>query len=113
MTVPDPMLPLLDGPTVRAQLADVAERAVKTFAQALLAYFAVGSLDAFHTDWGNALSLACGAAILSVLSSLASLPVGVPGSASATSAVALAVDAAPLVPAPAADTSPSMGPDLP
>jgi hypothetical protein len=82
---------MITAAAVRGQLADIAERAAKTAAQVLLAYFAVGQLDAFHADWGKALSLAAGAAILSVLSSLASLPMGQPGTASATSSVVPAV----------------------
>lgn len=85
-------MPMLTAAAVRGQLLDIGERALKTFCQALLAYFAVGQMDAFHADWGNALSLAAGAAILSVLSSLASLPGGQPGTASLTSAVFPAAD---------------------
>lgn len=71
---------------------DLAERAVKTFAQALIAFFAVGDgLDAFHADWGNALGLAAGAAFLSVLMSLLSLNLGRHGTASATNAVVPAI----------------------
>lgn len=67
---------------------DSVERAVKTFAQSLIAFFAVGDgFDAFHADWGNALSLAAGATLLSVLMSLASLKLGNRGTASATDAV--------------------------
>ena len=74
-------------PTVKGVLADIGERAVKTFAQTLIAYFGAGSLDLLHTDWKTALSLAGGAGVLSVLSSLVSLPIGQGGTASLTSAV--------------------------
>ena len=49
----------------------VAERAVMTFAQALVAVWGVGNLDLLHADWANALSVAGGAALLSVLKTLA------------------------------------------
>lgn len=69
-------------------LLDMLERAVKTAAQSLIAFFAVGDgFDAFHADWGNALSLAAGATILSVLMSFASLRLGHRGTASLTDAV--------------------------
>jgi hypothetical protein len=52
-----------------------AERAVKTFAQALLALLTASSapLDLLHTNWVGCLSVAAGAAVLSVLTSLTSL----------------------------------------
>lgn len=57
------------------------ERAVKTFAQALAGFAAVAvTLDA--VDWVAALSGAGLAALLSVLTSLGSLPVGPTGSPS-------------------------------
>ena len=49
----------------------VAERAVMTFAQALVAVWGVGNLDLLNADWANALSVAGGAALLSVLKTLA------------------------------------------
>lgn len=49
----------------------VAERAVMTFAQALVSVWGVGHLDLLHADWANALSVAGGAALLSVLKTLA------------------------------------------
>jgi hypothetical protein len=61
---------------------DAAERAVKTFAQAVLATFGAGALDVLHADWGNALALGGGAAALSVLTSLVSSQVHDPESAS-------------------------------
>jgi hypothetical protein len=52
-----------------------AERAAKTFAQALLATLtlASGPVDVLHTDWLGVLSVALGATLLSVLTSLTSL----------------------------------------
>lgn len=69
-------------------LKDLAERAAKSFSYALIACFAVGDgFDAFHADWGNALSLGLGSAVLSVLGSIASYKVGRSGTASLTDAV--------------------------
>lgn len=79
-------------PSYAGQFAkDLLERAVKTFAQALIAFWgADGVLDVVSADWGEALSVAAGAALLSVLTSLASLKLGHSGTASATDAVKLA-----------------------
>ncbi len=64
-------------------LKDLAERAVKTFCQSALATIGLGSVDVLHTNWFGVLSVGLGAAIISVLTSIASLPVGTPGTASA------------------------------
>lgn len=56
-------------------LIGVGERAVKTFAQALLASFAVGA-TVLTVHWPAALAVAGTATLLSVLTSLASLPIG-------------------------------------
>lgn len=66
---------------------DAAERAVKTAAQALLSLWLVGDVlfNIFTVDWGSALGVAAGAAVLSLLSSIVSAPVGQPGSASVLS----------------------------
>jgi hypothetical protein len=66
---------------------DAAERSVKSFAQGVLATFGAGALDVLHADWGNALSLGLGAAVLSVLTSVGSFNVGRSGTASLTAAV--------------------------
>jgi hypothetical protein len=66
---------------------DAAERAVKTFAQTLLAYFGAGVFDVLHANWGNGMSVAVGATVLSVLSSLVSVNLGHSGTASLTEAV--------------------------
>lgn len=72
----------------RTFLADAGERAAKSFCYAVIACFGVGDgFDAFHADWGNALSLGVGATVLSVLGSVASYKVGNTGTASLTSAV--------------------------
>lgn len=69
---------------------DAAERAIKTFAQTMLAYFGADAFDVLQANWGNALSVALGAVVLSVLTSLLSLKLGNSGTASATDAVVLA-----------------------
>ena len=63
-------------------LRDATERAVKTAAQTLLAYFGAGAFDVLAADWVGGLSLAAGGAVLSVLTSLVSLPVAGNGTAS-------------------------------
>jgi hypothetical protein len=68
-------------------LLDLTERAIKTFAQAVLATFGAGALNVLHADWGNALALGAGASVLSVLTSLVSIKLGGNGTASATDAV--------------------------
>lgn len=58
-------------------LREIGERAAKTFAQALLAAFGVGATtDIVSMPWLSALSIAGGAAVLSVISSVASAPWG-------------------------------------
>jgi hypothetical protein len=56
-----------------------AERAVKSFAQSLLAILSAGSLRLLDVDWVTCLSTAGMATVLSVLSSIASSRVGTPG----------------------------------
>jgi ABC-type uncharacterized transport system permease subunit len=59
------------------------ERAVKTFVQALLAVLTIGpAFNILHANWSEALGVSLGATVLSILTSLASAPVGAPGSAS-------------------------------
>ena len=78
-----------------------AERAVKTFAQALVALLIADGTDLLGTAWADRLSVAGMAAVLSVLSSIASAPFGQTGpSASNEAIVPPAVDPA----APAPDT---------
>ncbi len=52
------------------------ERAVKSFAQALVALLGAGGMDLFHAPWYAMLSTATMAAVLSVLTSVASARVG-------------------------------------
>lgn len=56
-------------------------RAVKTFAQALITALTLASpaVDVLAVNWAGALSLALGSALLSVLTTLASLDPPAPG----------------------------------
>ncbi|MFF2522420.1 holin [Streptomyces liangshanensis] len=47
------------------------ERAVRTGAQALIATLGLDTLGVIHADWGDGLSLAGGAALLAVLTGIA------------------------------------------
>lgn len=71
---------------------DAGERAVATFVQTLAAVIGVEAVDLASVNWGVALATSATATLLSVLKSVSVRGVGVPGTASATSAV---------VPAPA------------
>jgi hypothetical protein len=73
---------------VKTWLIDACERAVRTFAGALLAYFGAGTFSLLHANWAGALDVAGGAALASLLMSAVALyPVGAPGTASFTKAV--------------------------
>jgi Putative lactococcus lactis phage r1t holin len=54
--------------------ADALERAVKTFAQSALATLGLGSVDVLSTNWVGVLSVGAGAAVVSILTSVASEP---------------------------------------
>jgi hypothetical protein len=58
------------------------ERAVKTFAQSLLAILSANGVGLLTVSWLPALSTAGAAALLSVLTSMTSSPVGEPNSPS-------------------------------
>lgn len=58
--------------TTRAFWKAATERAVKTFAQSLAAVGLAGSTGLLDVDWGNALSVAGLATLLSYLTSLGS-----------------------------------------
>ena len=64
---------------------DLTERAVKTFAQTLLAVLAVG-VPVWEMEWVSALGIAAGATVLSVLTSIASASTGSNDTASLVSA---------------------------
>ena len=49
---------------------DATERAIKTFAQVILALGAAGALNAFQVDWFTVLGVGIGAALLSYASSI-------------------------------------------
>jgi hypothetical protein len=63
---------------------DAAERAARTMAQALLALWLVGDVafNVLNASWGQAFGIAAGAAVISLLTSLVSAPVGDSGTAS-------------------------------
>jgi hypothetical protein len=64
-------------------LRDAIERALKSAAQAIvLALGASQGFDLFSADWQNVAGIAAGAAVLSVLTSVISAPLGAKGSAS-------------------------------
>lgn len=72
----------------RQFLLDLTERAVKTFAQALLGVLGVqGTSSVLDVDWRTALGGAALATAISVLTSLLSLRLGVSGTASLTTTV--------------------------
>lgn len=63
---------------------DAFERACKTIGQALLSMWLVGGVtpNLLTVDWKNALGVAVTAAILSLVTSIVSLPIGESGSPS-------------------------------
>lgn len=63
-------------------LLDLAERSVKTFAQTLAALLGAGAVDLLKIDWSQRLSVSAGAALVSVLTSIASAGFGDKNSAS-------------------------------
>lgn len=68
----------------RKFLEDLAERAIKTFAQTFLALVGSDMAGIFTIATTDNLKVSIGAAVLSVLSSIASTQVGDSNSASAT-----------------------------
>jgi hypothetical protein len=61
---------------------DATERAIKTFAQVILALGVAGALDAFAVDWAKVLGVALGAVILSYASSIVTAEIRKNGTAS-------------------------------
>lgn len=55
---------------------DLAERAIKTFAQSAVAVLTAGATGVLDVDWMNVLSVSLLATIISVLTSIASGKVG-------------------------------------
>ena len=72
----------------RAFLAAAGERAVKTFAQTLAALLAANGSGVLDVDWLGGLSVAASAAVVSLLSSVASGGVGEPGPSLASEGLA-------------------------
>lgn len=60
---------------------DAAERAVKTAAQTAVAMLGTGLVGIIDVDWQNVASVSAVAAVVSLLSSIASNPVGDRGTA--------------------------------
>lgn len=65
----------------KAFILDAVERAAKTFAQSLLALVTVGAAVT-TIDWGTALEISATATVISLLTSVVSLPLGDSGTAS-------------------------------
>ena len=61
---------------------DTAERAIKTFAQVFSVFITAGVTGLLDVEWLVALSIAGGATLFSVLTSVASAPASTPGTAS-------------------------------
>ena len=61
---------------------DTAERAIKTFAQALIAGLTAGAVGILDVPWVDVLSVSALVAVLSVLTSLVSAPFSPRGTAS-------------------------------
>ena len=61
---------------------EMLERAVKSAAQAAILVIGADQLDALSADWRSVASFAAGAAVLSILTSIASRPFGDDGSPS-------------------------------
>lgn len=68
-------------------LKDAGERALKTFAQSLLALLTVSGVDVLHLQWTQTLATAATATLLSILTSVLSAGVGAPNTASLTNVV--------------------------
>lgn len=58
---------------------NAAERAAKTFAQAFLAMTGAQAFSVLNADWVSLLSVSIGAAVLSILMSIASAEIGAKG----------------------------------
>lgn len=69
-------------PLTRAWMLEAADRALKSAAQAVILLWSATKIDAFTLDWKVAAGAALGAASLSVLTSVVSMPFGDPGNAS-------------------------------
>lgn len=61
---------------------DALERASKTFAQSLVALIGAGAVNIVLLNWADMLGISATAAVVSLLTSIVSLPVGDNGTAS-------------------------------
>lgn len=68
---------------MNAWLKDAVERAVKTFAQTAVTVLGADAVNVLSVDWETVLGLGGGAAVVSLLTSVASMPFGDKGTASA------------------------------
>ncbi|MCP2168142.1 holin [Goodfellowiella coeruleoviolacea] len=68
-------------------MRDLVERAVSSFAGAVLAALGAEAVDLLAVDWRGVLGVGLGAAVVSVLKALAARRVGDPGSASLSTKV--------------------------
>lgn len=59
---------------IKTWMIAAAVRALKTWAQAGIAYLGSGAVGVLETDWVGFLSITCMAAVLSILMSIAGLP---------------------------------------
>ena len=88
---------------------DTLERAVKTFAQTLVATIAVG-IPLWDIDWASTVGIALTATVLSVLTSIAGISLGEPGTPSLVKPdVSTARHAAPREQPVAEDPAPEVG----
>ena len=82
---------------------DTAERAVRTFAQALLALLGAGAVNILSVDWPQALSVSAGAALVSVLMSVVASGIGAKGTPSILPEAGKNISSAPAPDLDAAD----------
>lgn len=61
---------------VKTFFKDLAERAIKTFAQAMIGALGAGATGLIGVDWIQALSIAGFATLISILTSIGSLTIG-------------------------------------
>jgi hypothetical protein len=69
--------------SVSTFVKDLVERAVKTFSQTAVTVLGADAVNILHVDWQTVVGLGGGAALVSVLTSVASYNFGTAGTASA------------------------------
>lgn len=72
---------------------DATERAVKSLAQAVVLVLGGDAVDVWHVNWQTVVGAGLGGALLSLMTSLASVGIANRGTASLTAAVEPAADA--------------------